>query len=336
MSDPAPEPDIGLSAQPHDAFFKSVFSDPVHAAGLLRGHLPAAIVAQIDWDSLRLVPSSFVKRSLRQAHADLLFQAQLGGREILLHLLFEHQTTVDPAMPLRLLAYITEILLNHERQHGLPLPPVLAFVLHQGPERWTVATAFEDLFELPPSLASGLAPYLPKFRHALLDLSQSEPATEETDATLRVVLSLMKLARARQLHADFFDWLGEQLRHAATRMPDGLLKTLLLYAFHTDAELDAERILDKLQQEPVSQHAAMTIAQTLIAKGKSIGHQEGRQEGRQEGAVKGLWIGRIIGLQELLGMRPDTLEALTNLPLAELEQRHQQLRRDYDVRFKQQ
>jgi len=35
-------------------------------------------------------------------------------------------------------------------------------------------------------------------------------------------------------------------------------------------------------------------------------------------------------------MRPDTLEALTNLPLAELEHRHQQLRRDYDVRFKQQ
>ena len=330
MSDPLTDPDNELLAQPHDAFFKSVFSDPVHTAGLLRGHLPAEIAALIDWDSLVLVPSSFVKRSLRQAHADLLFRAQLGGREVLLHLLFEHQTTVDPAMPLRLLAYITEILLNHERLHGLPLPPVLAFVLHQGPERWTVATAFEDLFELPPSLACGLAPYLPKFSHALLDLSQTEPATEETDATLRVVLSLMKLARARQLHADFFDWLGEQLRNAATRMPEGLLKNLLLYAFHTDADLDTERILDKLQQEPVSQHAAMTIAQTLIAKGKSIGEAKGRQEG----AVRGLWIGRISSLQELMGIPPDTLEALSGLPLAELEHRHQQLRRDYDVRFK--
>jgi len=46
---------------------------------------------------------------------------------------------------------------------------------------------------------------------------------------------------------------------------------LRVYAFHTDAELDTERILDKSQREPVSQHAAMTIAQTLIAKGKSIG-----------------------------------------------------------------
>ena len=330
MSDPAPEPDIELLAQPHDAFFKSVFSDPVHTAGLLRGHLPAAIVAQIDWDSLVLVPSSFVKRSLRQAHADLLFRAQLGGREILLHLLFEHQTTVDPAMPLRLLAYITEILLNHERRHGLPLPPVLAFVLHQGPERWTVATAFEDLFELPPNLASGLAPYLPKFRHALLDLSQSEPATEETDATLRVVLSLMKLARARQLHADFFDWLGGQLRNAATRMPDGLLKNLLLYAFHTDAELDTERILDKLQQEPVSQHAAMTIAQTLIAKGEA----RGEAKGEARGEARGLWIGRIISLRELMGMEPGTLEALATLSLAELERCHQELRQAYATKFK--
>jgi len=130
---------------------------------------------------------------------------------------------------------MTEILLNWQRQHGLPLPPVLAFVLHQGPERWTVSTAFEDLLALPEPLANELAPFLPKFNHALLDLSQDDPATAEGDATLRIVLSLMKLARARQVTAEFFDWLGEALRHAAEQMPEGLLKTLLLYAFHADA-----------------------------------------------------------------------------------------------------
>ena len=50
MADPFPEIDFELSAQPHDAFFKSVFSDPVHTAALLHSHLPPEIVAQVDWN----------------------------------------------------------------------------------------------------------------------------------------------------------------------------------------------------------------------------------------------------------------------------------------------
>jgi hypothetical protein len=257
-------------------------------------------------------------------------------------------------MPLRLLAYITEILLHHERQHGLPLPPVLSFVLHQGPERWTVATAIEDLFELPEPLASALAPFLPKFRHLLLDLSQADPSTEEGDAVLRIVLSLMKLARARQLRAEFFDGLGVELRHAAKRMPEGFLKNLLLYAFHTDADLDTESILDKLQHEPASRQTAMTIAQTLIAKGKAEGKAEGEAEGeargkaegeargkaegeargKAEGKARGVWIGRIISMQELMGLETDTVDSLSELAIIDLERRHEELRREYDVRFR--
>lgn len=75
------------------------------------------------------------------------------------------------------------------------LPPVLPFVFHQGPETWNISAAFEDLFELPDELAADLLPFLPKFHHALLDLSRSDPDTEEDDTRLRVVLQLMKLAR---------------------------------------------------------------------------------------------------------------------------------------------
>ena len=92
--------------------------------------------------------------------------------------------------------------------------------------------------------------------------------------------------------------------------------------FQADVDLDTEGILDKLRQEPATQQAAMTIAQTLIAKGEA------------RGEAKGLWIGRIIGLQELMGIEPGTLEGLSALPLAELERCHQELRRAYDVKFK--
>jgi predicted transposase YdaD len=93
--------DIDLSTHPNDGYFKAVFSDPAHAAMFFQSHLPPALVARIDWPSLKLVPGSYVKQSLQQAHSDLLFSASAGGRETLLYLLFEHQTTVDAAMPTR-------------------------------------------------------------------------------------------------------------------------------------------------------------------------------------------------------------------------------------------
>ena len=129
-----------LASQPHDAFFKDFFGEPEHAAAFFRNHLPDEVAEVVEWESLGTVPGSFVKRSLQQAHSDLLFSARTaGGTDLLLYLLFEHQTSVDQAMPLRLLAYQVEILLSHHGRHGLPLPPVLCFVLNQGPDAWTVS-----------------------------------------------------------------------------------------------------------------------------------------------------------------------------------------------------
>ena len=39
---------------------------------------------------------------------------------------------------------------------------------------------------------------LPKFKHALLELTGYDPATPEHDTRLRVVMQLMKLAREKE------------------------------------------------------------------------------------------------------------------------------------------
>ena len=303
---------------PNDAFFKDVFSQPQHATAFFRSRLPPAIVAQVDWPSLRVLPSSFVKSGLQQVQADLLFAVNIGGRDARLYLLFEHQSTVDPTMPLRMLGYVAEILFKHHKAHGLPLPPVLPFVFHQGPERWNVSTAFEDLFDLPEDLAADLLPFLPKFSHALLDLTRYDPEQDEDESQLRCVMQLMKLARERQL-SQFFDWL---VGVAAESLPEGLMKTMLLYALHTDSDLDAEKIYHKLSPNPELRKNAMSVAEKLIA------------EGRVEGQQKGLWIGKIQTLEDFLGMSPSTSEVLDPLSLAELEAMQQGLHHEYERRLK--
>lgn len=312
--------DIELASHPHDAYFKEVFSDPRTATVFFQHHLPAPVAAKMDWPTLQLVPGSFVKQSLEQSHSDLLFSIQAKGTPCLLYLLFEHQTTIERLMPLRLLGYMMEILNGHAESHGLPLPPVLPLVLHQGPDRWTVSPAFEDLFSLTPELADAFLPCLPKFRHALLDLSQFDPKNEEADEQLRFVLYLMKLARTQQL-SKFFAWLMLQ-----AAVPGDLLRKSLLYALHAEPVLDLEEIDRTLHHHPHLKEEIMSTAAVLKA--------EGRAEGKAEGELRGRMVGKLTCLQELMGLRVSIDEELANVDVAELERRYKDLQRQYEAQFK--
>ncbi|MDZ4289452.1 MAG: Rpn family recombination-promoting nuclease/putative transposase [Prosthecobacter sp.] len=327
--------DFDLAAQSNDGYFKAVFSQPEQAAAFFQGHLPAPVAAHIDWSSLTPVPTTFVKRSLQQAHSDLIFSAKAGGREVLLYLLFEHQTTVDPAMPLRLLNYVLEILNAHEKEHGLPLPAVLPFVLHQGPQTWTVSTRFEDLLELPEDLAADLLPYLPKFTHALLDLTQFDPAKDEHHAQMQVVLQLMKLAREKRIN-EFFAWWAPHF--VVGLFPEEFLGLLLTYALHGDSSLDVEQIYHTLESNSQLKEKTMSVAEQLIAKGKAEGKAEGmakgKAEGKAEGQARGVWLGKLQVLQELMALPVTSSEEVTTLEIEELKQRYQGLQLQYEAQFK--
>ena len=252
-----------------------MFSQPEHASSIFKSHLPPALAAKMDWNSLVVLPGSFVKTSLQQLHSDLLFSVRVGERETLLYLLFEHQSSPDPVMPLRLLGYVTEIFIQHQKTHGLPLPPVLPFVFHQGPEAWNVSTTFEDLFALPDELAADLLPFLPKFHHALLDLTRFDPDTGEADTRLRVVLQLMKLSRQKEL-LRFFRWLAGFQSH---ELPDSLLGLMVLYALDSDSDLDAEKIYHSLSSNPELERNTMSVAEKLIAQGRVEGRVERPRRG---------------------------------------------------------
>jgi predicted transposase/invertase (TIGR01784 family) len=308
----------------HDSYFKMAFSDPGRAAPFFQEHLPEALVPHIDWPSLALIPGSFVKQSLKQSHCDLLFSVQIGVRSIRLYLLFEHQTTVDEKMPLRMDGYVHEILRQHAETHGLPLPPVLPLLLHQGPDRWTVSTCFEDLFDLPEELRELLLPYVPKFRHLLLDLSQYNPADTEKDAVNRVVLELMRQLRQKHL-VEFFVWLDKQ-----ELPPLDLLTASLLYAWYSDSNLDLERIADILGDESQLKEVTVSIAATLIAQGEAKGRAQGKAEGKAEGEARG----KLKCLQGIMHLPVSDDQELAGLEIAELECRYLDLQRQYEEKFK--
>ncbi|MBX7206691.1 MAG: Rpn family recombination-promoting nuclease/putative transposase [Verrucomicrobiaceae bacterium] len=322
-----------FASQPNDAFFKGVFSNPAHAAVFFQSHVSPALAAAIDWTTIAAMPASFVRQDLQQSHSDLLYTVRCADHDIFLYLLFEHQTSVDPLMPLRLLDYVTKVLVKHAKEHGPPLPPVIPFVLHQGPERWTISPQFEHLFELPLHLNELLLPYLPKFRHDLLDLSSHDPDGGEHHMLMRVILNLMKAARAQRM-MEFFEWLGKSDAAIALKMDAGLLRFCMVYAWNADTSLDVEAVSRHLMHQPELNEAAMTTAQYLRTQGREQGLQEGRREGIQEGSEKGLWIGKVTLLEELMGRAASDTAELATLPVDILKQRFATLEAAYQQKFK--
>ena len=161
--------------QPHDKLFKEGFSDPANAAALLRQHLPAEVAALIQWDQLQLIPGSFLDDDLRHSHTDILFSAPLAAdpdSSACVHLLFEHQSTCDPFIALRLLRYMVRIWEEWIRLFGnsKPLPVIFPVVLAQDRRIWKLSTQFSALFGNAASL-DFLLPFLPDFAFRLIQLA---------------------------------------------------------------------------------------------------------------------------------------------------------------------
>jgi hypothetical protein len=161
----------------HDAFVKYTFSNLENAAVTLRSVLPEALAQRVDWHSLRLESGSHVDVLMSGTHTDLLFSTTVAGRDALLYVLFEHQSTRDALMPLRLLKYIVRVLDWHVDnaktlgQPKLPLPLVVPIVLHHSEEGWTSPTELEALFDPVLVAEPSLARLVPRLGFVLDDIS---------------------------------------------------------------------------------------------------------------------------------------------------------------------
>lgn len=124
----------------HDRLFRYVFSDPEQAAGEIQVLLPEEVSRLVDWRTLRPLSGTFVDEVLDERRSDILFRVDLGGREALLYLLLEHQSTSDSLMPFRLLRYMVRIWDGYLAEN--PTAKTLPMVVHHSEDGWRAPTEF--------------------------------------------------------------------------------------------------------------------------------------------------------------------------------------------------
>ena len=137
----------------HDSFYKRLLGhkrvvvDVVEAAlGPLRG---AAWLESLDFETLERQPTEGVTVELRQRQQDMAWsvdQVGSGGGRRRLHLLIEHQSTVDHGMVLRFLEYgylLYQRLYDDDRRwrKGEEVDAVECVVVYNGEREWTAATS---------------------------------------------------------------------------------------------------------------------------------------------------------------------------------------------------
>jgi predicted transposase/invertase (TIGR01784 family) len=274
---------------PHDALFKAIFGQPEHAAAELQHLLPGGIAARVDWASLALEPGSYVDDELADQHSDLLFSAteRGSGERTLVYLLFEHQSSAEPTMALRLLGYMVRIWTRHTRDHpGTALPLVIPALLAHAPGGWRATTQFSDLFS--PSAAATARACIPDFRYFVDDLHrtddaqlQQRPLAEQA----RLALWLLRDARdAAVLLRTLTHW-ASVLESLAQR-PDSedSLPLLLRYVLLVSGDLRLSEFRAILSTRAPTVDMT-TIAEQLRAEGHAVGHSIGKAEGKLDAVL---------------------------------------------------
>ncbi|WNG62270.1 Rpn family recombination-promoting nuclease/putative transposase [Archangium gephyra] len=200
---------------PHDLFARYTFGHPERAAAELRAVLPAHVISEVDWSSLRQESGSVVDPELRETESDLLFTARLhSGRSLLLYVLLEHQSSVDPWMALRMLRYVVRQVERWRQAHpeSTRLPVIIPLVMYHGPDgAWTAPRRVEELFDLPEAEEDRerWRALVPRFEYLLDDLTaeREEALRARSGPPLaRLAWLVLRYGRTRELARKLPDW----------------------------------------------------------------------------------------------------------------------------------
>jgi len=267
---------------PNDKLLKATFSNPDNARGFFENYLPEQISHAVDWSSLRLESSTFVDPHFAASESDLLFSLKLAKTDAFLYLLFEHQSSEDPRMALRLLSYILRIWERFAGTHPTPakLPAILPIVLAQGKRPWKTAPRLEDLINLPAELADIIRPWQPTLMYRLLELVRIP--YEKLAGTPEGILTLRAL-KAEPLAELLSDALWEESLLFA--ISDSALERMLRYVLNAEQNVSLLKERIKTIRSKPLQTKTMTLADQLRQEGKNEGKTEGKLEGLSEGQL---------------------------------------------------
>ena len=160
----------------HDKSYKDLYSNKEVFLDLVKEMLKAPWATNLDINNLVLVDKSYILSDYEENESDIVYKANIDGKEVIFYILLEFQSSVDYRMPLRLFFYINEILseyvknLNKEdkkNNKGFKIPAVVPIVLYNATREWTVPRYFKDIVNMGELFGDNIV----NFKYQLFDIN---------------------------------------------------------------------------------------------------------------------------------------------------------------------
>lgn len=278
------EDNFNNTRNPHDSFFREVWTNPETVRSFIENYLPQGIVSAVNLDTLEICKDSYVTDELSDFFSDILYKVTIGDDSGLLYFLFEHKSFKDRNIHFQLLQYIVEIWRQHGRDNKKgKLPPIIPIVIYHGRKNWKVNPNFSSAVAMPSDEFKKL---VPDFNFILFDLSVYDDKDIMGSVLVKVTLLILKHIRDPKLFShlpNIFALLAELLTKET-----GLqyIETLIRYILSGSEYIEENDLATALTTAvgPKAEEIVMTAGDRLVQKGIRQGIQQGIQQGTQQGA----------------------------------------------------
>lgn len=217
-----------LAHTPHDALFHFTFGNVEHARPALANLLPSQVSRLVDFSTLALQNGHFVNTDLARSETDLLFSAQIAGKPGKIYVLFEHMSSPEHLMVLRMLRYLLDIWEDFVAANPgtKKLPVIIPLVLHHSPSGWTSPLRLEELLDIDEEGLKIVSDHVPRFGMVLHDISgvsDDELMNRAMTALVRITLLLLRHGQTAKDAREFCEHLGKYagLVRAVFEAPNG-------------------------------------------------------------------------------------------------------------------
>ena len=256
---------------------------------------PDSLKALIAPENLTLEPVSFIDKKLRPTQSDLLWNCRSPDSdeiEAFFYILWEHQSSIDHWMVLRIHCYMAQIwerwLLelfaskdSEKKRTEKKMPLIFPLVIYQGETGWNAPQSLADL--TCGQIPDDIRPYFPDFKFHLESVV-ARPEDEFPPGLAQLGISVMKL----MWDDDFIGWLNriqDQLLELQKRGEEDKITVLLVYAFSQIDRTKREGFIEHIHNnlKPMTT-IGQSIYDSLIEEGMEKGIEKGIEKGMEKQA----------------------------------------------------
>ena len=278
-----------------DRSAKWLLSNRENLRGLLQ-IIGKDLVASLDFSQMRRVNTTFIADNLREQESDLVFLLPFRDTdetEVMIYILIEHQSTVDPVMGFRMLSYMYHIWDDQRQQwvaEGVPksqwrFRPIIPVVFYTGKAEWRSMISMETLMDVPEPLRR----FVPSFETLFLGI-QGEPDANllQSEGPFGWLLTVLKRADTldRSVFVSVLETLGDHLRglreseRAAWVQALHYLHLLVFYKRSVGERADLDRIVAEHQRTLNLSQEEVTLMQTMAEHYLQQGIEQGMEQGQ--------------------------------------------------------